>query len=598
MRLRTALLAAITLLVAAIVGATVFAVVTVIGRAERRDLEAELVRSNRVFDELLAHRASMLRSDCRIVANEPRLRATLATLDITRETVVGVVGELRTALGRDLFLLTDGRGTLTADSLDPEAHGFDLSARPAIAEAIKSSEGAAVWVTNDRPHQVAACRVDFGARTVGIVVIGEAFDDDAAVAVHRQTGSTLVVATDGKRVAGSPLANGRPVPDDVRAIVGAPAGFVHEHDVSGQRYAVIGGPVPGYTGKRIVTYAMMRSLDEALAPARQLTRSVLLIAMVVLFAGLIVALLLARRLSKPVDELVQFTRKVAAGTLDARAKPSGAREIKALASAMNVMVEELDKSRAQLAAKERLEREMEIAMRIQTSMLPQSFDVNGLDIAAVMLPATEVGGDYSDVLPVNGGCWIGIGDVAGHGLTAGLEMLMVQSIIAALVRENSAAAPREHLRVLNHVVYENIRHRLGQDEHITLTLLHVSAGKVTFAGAHETILIARAAGGACEEIATPGTWIGGTRDIGRVTVDTTLELEIGDLMVLYSDGITEAMNERGEMFGIDRLCREVEARRTEPVEAIRDGIIAVVKAWQFKHQDDISLLVIRRDQTS
>ena len=92
-------------------------------------------------------------------------------------------------------------------------------------------------------------------------------------------------------------------------------------------------------------------------------------------------------------------------------------------------------TRRQVAERERLEKEMEIAARIQTSILPRDVSVAGLEIAAAMQPATEVGGDYYDVVPVDDGCWLGIGDVAGHGLGTGLVMLMMQSGIGALARK-------------------------------------------------------------------------------------------------------------------------------------------------------------------
>jgi phosphoserine phosphatase RsbU/P len=595
MKLRTALLAAITILVGAIVAATVFAIIHVVGRAEHRNLAADLVRSRGVFEELLASRQSQLRSDCRVVANEPRLRATVATQDITRETVFGVSTELRTSLGADLFLVTDGDGYLLADTLDAKAEGFDMSKTPVIAAASTQGEGSAIWISGERPYQVQACRVDFGTKSVGIILIGHVLDDKAADAIRRQTGSTLVLGLDGKRVAGSALANGTMVPETVAGVTGGVQDELVEVAIGGHDYVATGGALPGYQGKRSLTYAMLRSLDEALAPERQLTRSIFMIAGLVLALGLLVAGLLSRRLSNPVDELVGFTRRIADGKLDQRATPRGTHEVKALATAMNSMVDELERSRTELAAKERLEREMEIAMRIQTSMLPRSFDVSGLDIAARMLPASEVGGDYYDVLPVAAGCWIGIGDVAGHGLTAGLEMMMVQSVIAALVRENPTAPPSKHLTILNHVIYENIRHRLGQDEHMTLTLMHYQDGVVTFAGAHETILVLRTGASAAELVETPGTWLGAMRDISRFTTDSTLELAAGDLVVLYSDGIIEARDAKGEQFGMERLASAVQAARDSSVEAIRDQVLAQVAAWQVVQDDDVSLVIIRRD---
>ena len=128
-------------------------------------------------------------------------------------------------------------------------------------------------------------------------------------------------------------------------------------------------------------------------------------------------------------------------------------------------------TRRQVAERERLEKEMEIATRIQTSILPRDISVAGLEIAAAMQPATEVGGDYYDVVAVDDGCWIGIGDVAGHGLGTGLMMLMMQSGFSALARKMPDASPRDLLLALNTMLVENVRVRLGQHEHATLTLL-------------------------------------------------------------------------------------------------------------------------------
>jgi sigma-B regulation protein RsbU (phosphoserine phosphatase) len=594
MKLRTAILAGITALVAGIIASTVFAVVVVLGRSERSELHEDLGRSRRVFDDLLTNRHSQLRSDCRVVANEPRLRATVATQDITRETVVGVVTELRTSLGSDLFLLTDRAGTLIVDAVDAEAQGFDLSKNDVIAAALAKGSGEGVWIFKERAYQVAGCRIDFGARTIGIIVIGRVFDDAVAATVKGQTGTGLVLALDGKPVASSAVVGDRPIVNKIEGVTANVRDVPTEVDVAGSAYVVLGGALPDYEGKRVLSFAMLRSLDEALAPGRRLTHSILVIAGIALLAAIGLALLLSGRLSRPVAELVAFTRRIGKGQLDERARETGVSEVKALAASMNVMITELNTSRIALAKQERLEREMEIAMRIQTSMLPRSFEVLGLEIAARMIPASEVGGDYYDILPVENGCWIGIGDVAGHGLTAGLEMLMVQSVIAALVRDNPTAAPTNHLRVLNHVIYDNIRNRLGQDEHITLTLLRYQDGKLKFAGAHEEIVVARAAGGRCECISTPGTWLGAIRDIGLVTEDSDIELAKGDLMVLYTDGVTEARGRDGTVFGIEGLCKIVEDNRTLAPDIVRDKIVAAVQSWQVIQDDDISVVVVRR----
>jgi phosphoserine phosphatase RsbU/P len=246
------------------------------------------------------------------------------------------------------------------------------------------------------------------------------------------------------------------------------------------------------------------------------------------------------------------------------------------------------------AEKQRLEQELSIATRIQTSILPRDLSVRGLEIAATMLPATEVGGDYYDVLPTPHGCWIGIGDVAGHGLRPGLVMMMLQSIVSALVRSDPDAAPRDVLRVVNAVLYENVRERLQQDEHATLSLIsYRQDGELLFAGAHEDMLVLRADTARVELVPTLGTWVGATRDIDDATQQSRLQLRDGDVLLLYTDGVIEAQNGSGAQFGVERLSRELARLGREPATQIRDGLCAAVTQFMTEQKDDIALLVAR-----
>ncbi|HZU84240.1 MAG TPA: SpoIIE family protein phosphatase [Polyangiaceae bacterium] len=253
-------------------------------------------------------------------------------------------------------------------------------------------------------------------------------------------------------------------------------------------------------------------------------------------------------------------------------------------------------ARAREAAEaRRLKSEMQLAAEIQAGVLPRTFHVEGLDIAAVMRPATEVSGDYYDVVPTVDGCWMGIGDATGHGLTAGLVMLMVQSAVSATARRDPRAAPEEVLAVVNAVVYEHVRHRMRQSDAATLTLLRYERpGRLRCAGAHEPILVCRADDGRIDLVETLGTWVGLVPDVRGATTETAFELGPGDTMLLYTDGITEARNDRGEMFGVERLADALAQRRHDPVEQLRDGLLARIEAWSDKREDDMTLMVARQ----
>lgn len=249
----------------------------------------------------------------------------------------------------------------------------------------------------------------------------------------------------------------------------------------------------------------------------------------------------------------------------------------------------------EVAEKQRLEKEIQIAAHIQTSILPKDLIVEGYDIAGGLVPALEVGGDYYDVLPTEDGCWAGIGDVAGHGLTTGLVVLMIQSVVAGVSRAHPATSPKEVLLALNATLFDNVRGRLHQDQHATLTLLRCRKdGRVIFAGAHEDLLLWRARSHAVEVIPTPGPWMGAARQIGKALVETELRLGPGDMLVGHTDGITEARNGDGVVFGFENLIRIVKAEAHAGPAQVRDAVFKEVSSFSSKREDDLTLLILQR----
>ena len=599
MKFRSTLLIWIVLLVFAITVATAGSAALVLDRSAREDAKADLVRSARVFDALRDKRRSLHVASAHVVSEEPRLKAVVATEDVSPETVYGVAFELRKAVRSDLFLMTDGAGRLLADVADPKASGFDMSQNPVIRGALDAGEGAGIWTTEGRVYEVVARRISFGTNPVGVVVLGFSLGDAIAEEAASQTGSVVVVLAGDAVVAASRLEGGEEAPRELlsafaRGLSDESRGEAVSGQLATSRVMSTWSPLSGAGAGERLRVLYLRSLERALAPSQELELRVGLIALLALAAAAGVALVLSRRLSRPLDGLMAFAKDLGHGKLDARASVAGPVELRALGEAMNRMAGELDESRRQMAAKERLEKELEISARIQTSILPRRLEVPGLDVAARMIPASEVGGDYYDLFPVKDGGWIAIGDVAGHGLQSGLVMLMVQSAIAALGRDKPDAKPSELVRVLNAVLYDNIRNRLGNDEHVTLSLMRYErGGRVVFAGAHEDMVVFRAKTGKVEVIETLGPWLGAVRDVSRTVTDDELALEDGDLLVLYTDGVTEARSEAGEQFGFERLCARIEALGRAPVETIRDELLGEVREFSKVQEDDVTLLVIR-----
>ncbi len=239
--------------------------------------------------------------------------------------------------------------------------------------------------------------------------------------------------------------------------------------------------------------------------------------------------------------------------------------------------------------------EMELAKKIQTVLLPEKPELSGYDIAASVEAADEVGGDYYDVISVNGYDWLVIGDVSGHGVPAGLVMMMVQTAIHTVLLENPSVPASHLLSVINRTIYENIE-KMGESKHMSIIVL--AGGKegiFYFAGFHEDILIRRADTGKVDEIETNGMWIGLEPDITKWLSVDTLILEHGDCMVLYTDGITESIDEDGYLYGSKRLIKIIEKNGDKTASAIHKCIIDSLEL--YRKPDDVTLLIVKRKES-
>ena len=210
-------------------------------------------------------------------------------------------------------------------------------------------------------------------------------------------------------------------------------------------------------------------------------------------------------------------------------------------------------------------------------------------------PADEVGGDYYDVLQHNGQIKIGIGDVTGHGLESGVVMVMTQAIVRALLASGETD-PVRFLNTLNRALYGNVQ-RMGTDKNLTLALLDYVAGEVQLNGQHEVMLVVRD-GGTVEVVDTIdlGFPVALTDDIADFIQHTTVRLQSGDGVVLYTDGVTEAEDLTGQQYGLARLCTLVSQHWAESAEVIKERVVTDVHQHMGAQTmyDDITLVVVKR----
>ena len=347
--------------------------------------------------------------------------------------------------------------------------------------------------------------------------------------------------------------------------------------------------------------------------------SVLLLLVVVLSVSVVVS----RRFTAGLVALADAAGRLTRADYNVQVPVSGRDEVALVGAAFNSMAREIrdytetlehrvaDRTRELASANEeiqllyeklkdenvRMGAELDVARRIQMMVMPTAEELEGipnLEIASHVEPADEVGGDYYDVLYTPGGAKIGIGDVTGHGVESGVLMIMVQSVGRALY-ERGIEDPRAFLEVLNRAIYKNVE-RTRSGKHLSLAFLDYADGHVTISGQHEeVILISRT--GAVSRLDTMdlGFPIGLEHDIGDFVSSATLPFGPGDMILLYTDGITEAESEAGELYGVERLVESALKVHAQSAPAAAEAIIADLKAHIGKQKvhDDITLVVLK-----
>ena len=323
---------------------------------------------------------------------------------------------------------------------------------------------------------------------------------------------------------------------------------------------------------------------------------------------------LARSITGAVDALAVGTAHVQRGDFTHRVIVDSKDQLGELAESFNSMTASVEDLLHAKAEKERMEQELRIARQIQMSLLPQGpLRIGDVSVTAHCEPAREVGGDYYDYLPLGDGrVGIIIADVAGKGTSAALYMAELKGLMLSLSRLHSS--PRQALIEANRIIAEHLDAR----SFITMTyaVVDARAHTMTYAraghcplmylpGAADNAPLAAGSGpqaggtGRHVEVQAPdGLVLGlkiddGTR-FNSLLREVTLPLGAGDLVLLFTDGVTDAMNDAGEPFGEERLAAVIEEHGDLPFEELRERILREIGTFvgTTGQHDDLTFVLL------
>ncbi len=318
---------------------------------------------------------------------------------------------------------------------------------------------------------------------------------------------------------------------------------------------------------------------------------------ILLIVVILLSFLLARIITRPVELLRQGTVALGKGDLDYHLTIETGDEFEVLAQSFNTMAADLKKNiedlRLTTAEKERYAKEMEIAKEIQDNFLPElTPTIPGIELAATTLPAMEIGGDLYDFIPVQKDLWgLAIADVSGKGVSAALFMALCSTVIR--VSGGAEADPSVVLERANQLIYADGRSSMFIT--IFYGVLDPANRKFSYVNAgHNPPMLVR---GTPPEVRTleEGRCIA-LGVVPDVTITCSeLALECGDLIVMYTDGVTEAFNPQDEEFGEERLMKYLKKHRNDPVREIINGLVDEVRSFcgSRAQSDDITVVIFR-----
>jgi serine phosphatase RsbU (regulator of sigma subunit) len=348
---------------------------------------------------------------------------------------------------------------------------------------------------------------------------------------------------------------------------------------------------------RIGLVCVSVSKSPLLAAIDQAKWSAMRVGAVFALLGILGTALIARTVTKPIGLLVERVRRIGAGDLSHKMRLKRSDEIGLLSDSFDHMTDELQRAQQEILRQQLFEKELEVAAKIQSALLPSSAPrVSGFGVAAMTVPARIVGGDFYDYVPLRDGRMAFlVADVAGKGVSAGLVMAYTRS--AARSTFNYTSSPHEALAALNEQLLRDFDHTTF----VTMLCMVLDPERQTLhlanAG-HPPVLWCRA-NGELRMLRLRGVALGilPRERFGDLLEQSQIELGCGDLVFGYTDGVNESHSTDGTLYGEARLVAFGKAHAHDEPDEFLTALRREIEAFAAGGEqfDDITALVLKVD---
>jgi serine phosphatase RsbU (regulator of sigma subunit) len=566
------ILVLLTLVLVFALGLTLWIVRTSVSRQVQGELLIGLDARFALISNWLKAGETSMRKQVLLLSEEPTLKMSLETGD--GATVKDTARQLQSMIQNDFFLITDDKG-LNLAQLPDSGSFYKTVSESAVIQALNGGLIADLWPRKGGVDLAVSHGVSFHDFLVGTVTCGFSLDHSLALSLALQSQSRVSFFLNDKRLASSWGLLGShpycghcdrffrktaglgscPTCRGELLLLGAEDdGWLKEiQNIDGTLWMGKLYPVNGYSRK--FSILLQGDYSRALEDLDIISRNLLLLGLAILSIAFLLSYRFSRQMTRPIDALVDATGKVATGDFDTSVEVVSNDELGVLGASFEIMRQSLIEQRKELVRTEAMKKDLELAGRIQTSLLPKQVPkLDGMEITCRLIPSNQIGGDYYGFFEVQqGGFGCVIADVSGHGAAAALLMAMARSVL--LSKSPALEEPHHILKETNDALYADLEEAESFISMFYWTYTPETR-MITYANAgHNQPLHYRVTQGDFVSLDTEGMMIGILEGGSYEKKQTTVEP--GDILVFYTDGLIEARDSDGEEFGMDRFKESV-----------------------------------------